>query len=116
MHRYYDLKQLQLLFERLKVTVDQNEIDTLEASIWQVWIDARSETINEKMFEGAKYLSEQEYCEAILVFTEMTERWETYSEAWNKRATAYNLKGEYKKSLEDIATTFCGTLRKGYYL
>ena len=56
MHRYYDLKQLQLLFERLKVTVDQNEIDTLEASIWQVWIDARSETINKKMFEGADFL------------------------------------------------------------
>lgn len=105
MHRFYDLKQLQLLFERLKVTLDQNEIDALEASIWQVWMDARSETINKKMLEGAKYLAEQEYCQAIFVFTEMTERWEAYSEAWNKRATAYYLKGEYKKSLGDIATT-----------
>jgi len=105
MHRFYDLKQLQLLFERLKVTLDQNEIDSLEASIWQVWMDARSETINKKMLEGTNYLAEQEYCQAILVFTEMTERWEAYSEAWNKRATAYYLKGEYKKSLGDIATT-----------
>jgi len=102
MNRYYDLERLHHLFIKLKLAKKQGEFEDLEASIWQVWMNAKSDIINKKMLEGTGYMAQQEYCQAIMVFTEMTERWETYSEAWNKRATAYYLQGEYKKSLEDI--------------
>lgn len=105
MNRYYDIKELELLFNELRIASLDDKVNGLEAAIWQVWMDARSETINKKMLEGTEYMAEQEYCQAIMVFTEMTERWETYSEVWNKRATAYYLKGEFKNSLADIVTT-----------
>ena len=105
MNRYYDLERLDQLFGKLKIAKGSNEFEELEASIWQVWMNAQSDTINKKMLEGTSYMAKQDYCQAILVFTEMTERWETYSEAWNKRATVYYLKGEFKKSLEDIEKT-----------
>jgi len=105
MNRYYDLGRLNSLFEKLKLAKLQSEFEQIESSIWQVWMDAQSDIMNHKMLEGTDYMAQQEYCEAIATFTEMTERWETYSEAWNKRATVYYLKGEYKKSLEDISKT-----------
>jgi len=105
MNRYYDLAQLQQFFEQLKIAQKDNQFEELESSIWQVWMDARSETMNKKMLEGTSYMAEQEYCQAIMVFTEMTERWATYSEAWNKRATAFYLQGEFKNSLADIERT-----------
>jgi len=39
--------------------------------------------------------------EAIETFTQITERKPDFAEGWNKRATAYFLAGDYRRSLAD---------------
>ncbi|RSK51490.1 tetratricopeptide repeat protein [Hymenobacter rigui] len=47
-------------------------------------------------------LAAEEYTVAINEFTELTTASPEYAEGWNKRATAYFLRGEYKASITDI--------------
>ena len=46
-------------------------------------------------------MGEQRFPEAIATFTRIIELKPDFAEGWNKRATAYFLAGEYRRSLKD---------------
>ena len=97
--------QLAELFQQLKTTESRAEAELLQADIWQVWLDTGTPESDQWMARGLTAMSEQEYDEAIDLFTQIIEAQPQYAEGWNKRATAYYLRGNYKASMDDIEQT-----------
>jgi tetratricopeptide (TPR) repeat protein len=51
--------------------------------------------------QGTEQMQRGDLAEAVGTFTEIIKRKPDFAEAWNKRATAYYLAGEFEKSLAD---------------
>ena len=60
------------------------------------------ESLTSKLNEGAKLLQQRELSHSISIFTEVIKLDPSWAEAWNKRATAYYMIGEFQKSQMDI--------------
>lgn len=97
--------QLEELFRQLETTESQAEMELIQASIWQIWLETGEPESAQWMAQGLNAMSEQEYDEAIDLFTRITKAQPHYAEGWNKRATAYYLRGNYKASINDIEQT-----------
>lgn len=97
--------ELDSLFQALKVAKSPLGIERLQANIWQVWLETGQPEVDQQMAQGITAMSDQEYGEAIEYFTQIIENHPGYAEAWNKRATAYYLRGDYKASIDDIEQT-----------
>ena len=97
--------QLKELFQQLKTTNSRAEVELLQADIWQVWLNTGSPESDHWMAQGLTAMSDQEYDEAIDLFSQIIEAQPQYAEGWNKRATAYYLRGNYKASIDDIERT-----------
>ncbi len=72
-----------------------------EEALWAIWSrsgDARVDTLFRR---GVAQMGEQRFPEAIATFTRIIELKPDFAEGWNKRATAYFLAGEYRRSLKD---------------
>ncbi|MCU0355200.1 MAG: tetratricopeptide repeat protein [Cytophagales bacterium] len=95
-------KLLNSLFVILKRTISEEEAGIVEDMIWNVWMEGGSEETNTMMKRGCRFLENHNYDSAIRVFARMIRRNAYYAEAWNKRATAYYLRGDYKRSIDDI--------------
>lgn len=72
-----------------------------ETSLWQVWTRSGDKETDRALTEGVALLESQQLGQAIEVFTLVIERRPDFAEGWNKRATAYYLLGDYRKSLAD---------------
>ena len=97
--------QLEELFQQLQTTESRAETELLQADIWQVWLDTGTPKTDQWMAQGLTAMSDQEYDEAIDLFTQIIEAQPQYAEGWNKRATAYYLRGNYKAAIDDIERT-----------
>lgn len=93
------------LFGILKETHNETEAEAVEDMIWEIWMDGGSDETNTMMKRGCRFLQNENYDSAIRVFSRMIRRNGTYSEAWNKRATAYYLRGDFKRAIGDIEQT-----------
>ncbi|MCA8833237.1 tetratricopeptide repeat protein [Hymenobacter pini] len=93
------------LFNRLRTATTPTEIEALQEGIWQIWLTTDHRLLDKHLEAGMRALSAEEYSVAIREFTELTEAAPEYAEGWNKRATAYYLRGEFKASLRDVAET-----------
>lgn len=98
-------EKLDSLFAALKITEDESLCDELESRIWEIWMDSEDDEVDRLMDEGVEELTQHEYTEAIKTFSKIIELMPEYAEGWNKRATAYYLRGDYKASLDDIKIT-----------
>ena len=58
-------------------------------------------TVQLLMLEVINAMSEGKHRDALKSFDEMVRAAPDFAEGWNKRATAYYLKGDYEKSLAD---------------
>jgi tetratricopeptide (TPR) repeat protein len=97
-----DNYELDILFDRLKRVEDPNEVQMVEAEIWEIWMDSGVPEVNTLMELGCKALSDGDYNKAIKTFSVITDKMPQYAEGWNKRATAYYLRGDLKASVDDI--------------
>ncbi|MEN7549747.1 hypothetical protein AAG747_17620 [Rapidithrix thailandica] len=98
-------EELNQLFEQLQVAESQTSIDDLQKQIWEIWMQTGSPDINQLMKYGSEQLAMEAYNDAIKIFTEVVEYFPDYAEGWNKRATAYYLRGSFKASIWDICRT-----------
>ena len=89
------------LFARLREATAPAEIESLQDGIWQIWLSAGHPVLDKRLENGMRALSADDYALAIQEFTFLIEAAPEYAEGWNKRATAYYLRGEYKASLRD---------------
>lgn len=94
-------QRLDTLFARLKTTKDEAEGDTIVAEIWQVWMQSGDAALDEAM-ERAVLAMGRVPGLALPILDDIVARAPQWAEAWNKRATALFLLGEYDRSLADI--------------
>lgn len=94
--------KLNQLFKELKMTNTQNSYN-IEQQIWKIWsTHPTDEKKTLRLNEGANLMSQNKLFAAIEIITEVIELDPNWAEAWNKRATAYYLAGNYQKSQDDI--------------
>jgi tetratricopeptide (TPR) repeat protein len=72
-----------------------------EQALWEIWSRPGSQELARVFETGTHALSQGRWDEAIEAFTRIIDRDPAFAEGWNKRATAYYLKGEYELSLAD---------------
>ena len=89
-----------LLHERLR---DESAFvrSFAERGLWLLWGRSGDAAIDELMARGSEEMQERRLAEAIATFSEIVKRKPDFAEGWNRRATAYYLAGEYRKSLAD---------------
>lgn len=93
------------LFVRLREATTPAEIETLQNGIWQIWLTTGEHLLDKHLEAGMRALSAGDYTQAISEFTALIALEPTYAEGWNKRATAYYMRGEYRASLDDVRET-----------
>lgn len=96
---------LDTLFIKLRDATDPSAIRTLEAAIWEQWVMVPDMSQRALMMQGIAEMQQQELKSSIETFTRLIDVAPDLSEAWNKRATAHWLMGNFTASLADICET-----------
>jgi len=89
-----------LLLKRLR-DEDEDVRGTAEQGLWLLWMRSGDLAIDRALAEGTALMGAGRLPEAIAVFSEIIRRGPGFAEGWNKRATAYFLAGDYRRSLAD---------------
>jgi tetratricopeptide (TPR) repeat protein len=93
------------LFAQLRTASAPAEIDALQNGIWQQWLSSGDVALDKELEAGMRAMHAEDQTLAIQHFTRIIAADPDFTEAWNKRATAHYLRGEYRASLADIAET-----------
>jgi len=96
---------LDTLFIKLQSATDPSAIRSLEAAIWEQWVMVPDMSQRALMMRGIAEMQQQELKASIETFTRLIDLAPDLSEAWNKRATAHWLMGNFPASLADICET-----------
>jgi tetratricopeptide (TPR) repeat protein len=96
-----DAVKLDGLFERLK-TAEEAEAGRIEREIWIEWSKSGSPAEDLLLQRGKDALDMGDYPAAIEHFTAIIDHDPDFAEAWNARATAYYMAGEFGPSVADI--------------
>jgi tetratricopeptide (TPR) repeat protein len=96
---------LDTLFAKLQAATDPMAIQSLESAIWEQWIMVPNEQQRELMLRGIVEMQQRELRQSVVTFTKLIDIAPELSEAWNKRATAHWLLGDFPASLSDICET-----------
>jgi tetratricopeptide (TPR) repeat protein len=80
---------------------DQGVRLVADAALWEVWSRSGDAEVDRLFAAGVQEMSEGRWTDAVATFTKIIAKKPDFAEGWNKRATAYYLMGEYKKSLAD---------------
>ncbi|MBC6699875.1 tetratricopeptide repeat protein [Hymenobacter puniceus] len=93
------------LFARLREATAPTEIEALQNGIWQQWLTTHDHRLDKHLEVGMRAMAAGDYTRAIAEFDVLVHERPTYAEGWNKRATAYYLRGEYRASIHDVQET-----------
>jgi tetratricopeptide (TPR) repeat protein len=91
-----------LLLERLR-DEDEDVRGLAEQGLWRIWSRSGDAEVDRLLAGGVESMQASRLEEAIAVFSEIIRRKPSFAEGWNKRATAYYLAGDFKRSLADCA-------------
>ena len=72
-----------------------------DQALWDIWSRSGNQDITRLFEAGTHALTEGRWDDAVATFSKIIARDPDFAEGWNKRATAYYLKGDYTKSLAD---------------
>ena len=95
-------KNLDFLFEALKVAPDADAAKLVEGRIWALWLASGSDTADLMMTRVKTAMDEKDTRLAIQLLDAVIELRPDYVEAWNRRATIHFSNKDYAKSLADI--------------
>ena len=98
-------KRLNPLFEKLFVTEDQLEIEKLTQQIWKIWHEIDDPKMTRAFETGVQMMNLGFYSRAIDYFDMVIFEIPNFAEAWNKRATAHFMMGNFDLSMRDISNT-----------
>ncbi len=96
-----DTAKLDSLFDRLK-TAEVAEAGRIETEIWIEWSKSGSPAMDLLLQRGKDAMALGETGQAIEHFTAVIDHAPSFAEAWNARATAYYMAGEFGPSVADI--------------
>ncbi len=100
-----DTATLDTLFVELEKAPSLVEAQRVERIIWAKWHWHKIPRLSQKLRLGTTYLQENNFKQALYIFNNIIKEAPAFSEAYNKRATAYFLMKKYEKSLMDIKAT-----------
>jgi tetratricopeptide (TPR) repeat protein len=95
-------KNLDRLFEALKVAPDDESAKYIEGRIWAIWLSSTSDTANLLMGRVKTAMEAKEYDLAIKLLTAIIDMKPDFVEAWNRRATIYYTQHDFGRALADI--------------
>jgi tetratricopeptide (TPR) repeat protein len=96
------VKGLDFLFGALKAAPDEASARHVEARIWALWMQTPSDTAALLMTRAKTAMDAKNIDVALKLLDSVVKLRPDYVEAWNRRATLYYLKSDYRHSLEDI--------------
>jgi len=96
---------LDTLFAKLQTATDPMAIQSLEGAIWEQWVMVPDGPQRELMMRGIAEMQQRQLKQSVETFSKLIEIAPDLSEAWNKRATAHWLLGNFPASLNDICET-----------
>jgi tetratricopeptide (TPR) repeat protein len=97
-----DSAKLDELFTRLQ-TAEVDEAGRIETEIWIEWSKSGSPAMDLLLQRGKDAMNLGDTAQAIEHFTAIIDHDPDFAEAWNARATAYYMAGEFGPSVADIA-------------
>ncbi|MES2915761.1 MAG: tetratricopeptide repeat protein [Pseudomonadota bacterium] len=97
-----DAAKLDGLFDRLK-TADEAEAGRIEREIQIEWSKSGSPALDLLLQRGRDAMDLGDLPQAIDHFSAIIDQDPNFAEAWNARATAYYMAGEFGPSVADIA-------------
>jgi tetratricopeptide (TPR) repeat protein len=73
----------------------------VESAMWSVWSRSGDAEVDRLFAVGVEQLGLRQLDAAIDTFSRVIQRQPDFAEGWNKRATAYFVAGDYRRSLAD---------------
>ncbi len=98
-------KRLNYLFEKLIIAENDNEINKITNQIWKIWYEIDDPKITRLFETGVQMISLGFYKRSIDYFDKVIISKPNFAEAWNKRATAHFMMGNFDLSMQDISQT-----------
>jgi tetratricopeptide (TPR) repeat protein len=98
-------EQLDALFQALKAPSSKEAAKAAEDSIWHLWLQSGSDTIDLLMNWAMKAMEAKDYATALDFLDRVIMMKPDFAEGWNKRATVYFMMDDYSKSIADIGKT-----------
>jgi tetratricopeptide (TPR) repeat protein len=102
--------QLDRLFVDLQQAASPSEARRIERQIWTAWLTYRGDAgqgdpgiVNRHMRQGVMSLRARNFDSAERSFARALEADPEFPEAWNRRATARRLRGDFEGSINDFA-------------
>jgi tetratricopeptide (TPR) repeat protein len=95
-------KNLDFLFEALKIAPDATSAKHIEDRIWALWVSAGGDTATELMRRVKVATESQSVDLALQLLDKIVEIKPDYVEGWNRRATLHYMKKDYSRSLADL--------------
>jgi tetratricopeptide (TPR) repeat protein len=95
-------KNLDRLFEALKLAPDDESAKYIENRIWGIWLASSSDTANLLMSRVKTALEAQDLDLALKLLDAIIDIKPDFVEAWNRRATVYFAKKDFGRAVADI--------------
>ena len=95
-------KNLDFLFEALKVAPDADSAKLVEGRIWALWLASGSDTTDLLMSRVKTAMDNKDNTLAIKLLDAVVALKPNYVEGWNRRATLYFAEKDYGAALADI--------------
>ena len=93
------------LFDELYLSQNNKQINNITRKIWDIWHETNDIKIEADFYRGIESMRTQDLIMSVAFFTKVIKNKPSFAEAWNKRATAYFMMGEFDKSMFDINQT-----------
>jgi tetratricopeptide (TPR) repeat protein len=95
-------RNLDFLFEALKIAPDTVSAKAIEQRIWALWLVSPSNTANLLMTRVKTAVEAKDLDLALKLLDAIVKIKPDYVEAWNRRATIHYMKKDFGQSLADI--------------
>jgi tetratricopeptide (TPR) repeat protein len=84
---------------------DPERVAGAEAALWAMWCRSGRRDLDALLAEGIAAMERRDFADALARFTRLVEASPEWAEAWNKRATARYLAGDYAGAIADCEAT-----------
>lgn len=84
---------------------DRARVTRAEAALWAMWCRSGRRELDALLAEGIEAMERRDFTAALARFTRLVEAGPDWAEAWNKRATARYLAGDYPGAIADCEAT-----------
>ena len=102
MHAPGDEAAINALFDKLKMAQTTELAQPIANDIWRLWLRSGSDTVDLLITRVQLLMREREFDQALELLDTVVEIAPHYAEGWNKRATVFYMKGDFRQSIADV--------------